>query len=155
MFYFRVMVLDEVEFMSDVSSAVGLLVAQGRTVLGITQADLAHALGVSRQTISNIERGATSVPTTRVLSGLARELGIDLPTLLGEAAMSPSGAGAGKRPAVDELPLVQQRRTGMLTIKWANAFPLTERERSALARLLAAQFALLRDTGTERRPRFP
>lgn len=54
-----------------------------RVLAGLTQADLALAIGVSRQTISMLEAGAHN-PTLRLCLDIARTLGTDLNSLFWE-----------------------------------------------------------------------
>jgi len=55
-------------------------VAQRRQTLGLTQAELAEQVGVSRQTIISIEKGHYE-PSVRLALGLARILGCSVETL--------------------------------------------------------------------------
>lgn len=54
-----------------------------RAALGLTQADLATAVGVTRQTISMIEAGAHN-PTLNLCIDICRALGTDLNSLFWE-----------------------------------------------------------------------
>lgn len=54
-----------------------------RVALGLTQADLAERVGVTRQTISMIEAGAHN-PTLNLCVDLCRALGTDLNSLFWE-----------------------------------------------------------------------
>jgi DNA-binding XRE family transcriptional regulator len=47
-------------------AALGARIAGRRNDLGMTQADLASALGVSRGSVANMERGAQDPPLSRV-----------------------------------------------------------------------------------------
>lgn len=56
---------------------------EARERVGLSQLDLAERVGVSMQTISNVERGeGVSVP---VIAALARELGVSPSSLFGPA----------------------------------------------------------------------
>lgn len=56
---------------------------EARKHLGLTQADLAKAVGVTRQTISQVESGDYN-PTLQLCLNIARRLGTDLNTLFWE-----------------------------------------------------------------------
>lgn len=49
--------------------------AQRRTALGLTQADLARQAGCTRQYVAQLERGERTRPSMTVASGLARGQG--------------------------------------------------------------------------------
>ncbi len=49
-------------------------IKETRVQLGMTQSDLAHKAGVSRQTISGLENGTISVTTTDTLIKIAAAL---------------------------------------------------------------------------------
>lgn len=51
-----------------------------RTALGLTQADLAERVGVSRKTINTVENGVF-VPSTVLALRLAKALGVSVETL--------------------------------------------------------------------------
>lgn len=60
-------------------------IRERREDLGLTQADVAEALGVTRAQISNLERGASG-PSFKLLVGLAQVLGVSISELLHEEA---------------------------------------------------------------------
>lgn len=60
--------------------STNLRMRAARAALGLTQADLATRVGVSRQTISMIEAGAHN-PTLHLCIDICRALGTDLNTL--------------------------------------------------------------------------
>lgn len=67
----------------DERAAWGPLIKQARLNLGLEQRDLAEQANTSRQTIGNIERGAT-VPQADVLDRILRVLGLRQPELDGD-----------------------------------------------------------------------
>jgi transcriptional regulator with XRE-family HTH domain len=62
---------------------LGENLARIRTAQGLTQEDLAHASGVSVDTISRLERGTHATARRSTLAALSRALGIDPARLLG------------------------------------------------------------------------
>lgn len=62
--------------------ALGACVAQRRKELGLTQQQVADALGIAQQTYGGYEVGRHRVPVA-LLPAIARELGIDVSVLLG------------------------------------------------------------------------
>lgn len=64
-----------------ISQHIGQALQQARLRSGITQAELGHALGVKRVTVSRWERGERSLDITTLLT-IARLLHIDPATLL-------------------------------------------------------------------------
>ncbi len=84
---------------------------------GLSQQELAEALGVSRQTISKWETGVT-VPTTENLTYLSRVLGVSMDELMhgGEPAAEAEDAAPEGGPApLGELPEQARRFAGK---KW-------------------------------------
>ena len=69
---------------------------------GYSQEELAEALGVSRQAISNWERGATS-PDTNNLVALARLYKVSVDELLGLGLEPSAPSSAPNEPASEEL----------------------------------------------------
>ncbi len=69
----------------DIDSLLGRRVRALRDARNLTLAELADLSGVSRSTISLIERGETS-PTAAILNKLADALGVALPALFADAA---------------------------------------------------------------------
>jgi transcriptional regulator with XRE-family HTH domain len=65
--------------------ALGARIAALRKDSGITQVQLAQAMGVSQQTIASWEVGRRGVPVSN-LPSLARTLGASVETLIGEKA---------------------------------------------------------------------
>jgi transcriptional regulator with XRE-family HTH domain len=65
--------------------ALGVRIATLRKDSGITQVQLAEAMGVSQQTVASWEVGRRGVPASN-LPGLARTLGVSVETLIGEKA---------------------------------------------------------------------
>ena len=61
---------------------LGQRIAEARRQRGWTQTDLAEAAGISRVTVSKIERGATDVGYVRLVR-LARALGVPASVLVG------------------------------------------------------------------------
>ena len=58
----------------------------GRLHAGLTQKDLALAVGATRQTISDIERGV-SIPSVSLALAIARRVELDVGDLFGAAAL--------------------------------------------------------------------
>ena len=63
--------------------SLGSLLKNGREALGLTQAQLAAQLGVTRPYLSRLERGEYANPSGRVLAQLANRLGIPIEDLYG------------------------------------------------------------------------
>ena len=72
-----------------VAARFGARVRAERTRLGMTLDELAAATGVSRATLSNIERGEHSPSLTKA-TDVARTLGVSLAQLLGEEERRPT-----------------------------------------------------------------
>ena len=72
-----------------------------RKQLGLTQAALAEALGIARQTITNHERGKTPVPTERMMAVqfLALTRDSDPPGTAAEDASPPRSRSRRRSPA--------------------------------------------------------
>jgi transcriptional regulator with XRE-family HTH domain len=62
------------------------LVRAERERLGLTQAQLADAAGICAQSVSNIECGVVTEPSTRTLRALARVFGRSLDELVSTRA---------------------------------------------------------------------
>lgn len=62
--------------------AIGLRIAVVRDVVGITQAQLAKSVGLSRTQITNIEAGRSDIPLQRFIA-IARVLKVKPERLLG------------------------------------------------------------------------
>jgi transcriptional regulator with XRE-family HTH domain len=77
----------------------GRRLAWAREATGISQAELAAYVGVSRGTISNIERGERALrPAER--AACARALGCSIATLAKPAIAMPAASSNGNRKAV-------------------------------------------------------
>lgn len=72
--------------------ALGARVAQGRKDLGLTQAEVAEALGIAQQTYGGYEVGRHRIPVS-LLPAIARELGIEAGALLGMEETTPRKRG--------------------------------------------------------------
>lgn len=84
--------------------------AEVRRVRGLSQEELADALGVSRQAVSKWERGESS-PDTDNLIALAKLCNISLDALLlGRGELFPENQPAVLPPAEDEFRAEQKRR---------------------------------------------
>src|SRR4051812_17722515 len=88
---------------------MGLRVARWRDIGGMTQQQLADAVGVTREYISMIENGKRPVTKRSLLIALARTLGVSVNDLTGQpyAPESPQelliyGIASGVRQALDE-----------------------------------------------------
>lgn len=66
---------------STVEERLGKAIARERTALGLTQEDLAQAIGVQQETISRFERGAVLPPLQRLIQ-LAEVFDIPLDSLV-------------------------------------------------------------------------
>ena len=73
---------------SELYSQFGQLVRQHRERLGANQAEIAHAIGLTRASIANIETGRQRIPLHH-LYGLARALKVDVHALLPTAGGAP------------------------------------------------------------------
>jgi transcriptional regulator with XRE-family HTH domain len=72
-----------------VSSRFGARVREARSQQGLTLDELAAAAGISRATLSNLERGEQS-PSLNAATDVARALGVSLAQLLGEEERRPT-----------------------------------------------------------------
>ena len=72
-----------------VSSRFGARVREARSARGLTLEELATAAGISRATLSNLERGEHS-PSLNAATDVARALGVSLSQLLGEEERRPT-----------------------------------------------------------------
>lgn len=59
---------------------LGIRLKEVRTAAGLTQAELAERVGVSRKTVNTVENGVF-VPSTPLALGLARALGVKVEDL--------------------------------------------------------------------------
>lgn len=67
--------------MKDEAEKLGKNLKRIRTKKGITQADIARSLGVSRGFVSNLENGKTN-PTLATISKIADAIGVGIEELL-------------------------------------------------------------------------
>ena len=116
--------------------AIGRRIAELRDVRGWSQEELAERLHVSRQTISNWERGKTLVDV-QSLAALAAEAGCPLSELLGEEQMR--AARQGTEVARRELKIIYV----VLALLWIPAIALDLTERMSGMNLLWVWCALL------------
>ncbi len=79
------------------ATPTGARLAALRKAAGLSQAQLAQAVGIPQRTLSFYEREATYLPST-LLPDLARALGVTIEELIGV-----SGAKAGKRGPKSQL----------------------------------------------------
>lgn len=61
-------------------SRLGIRLKEVRTEAGLTQAELAEQVGVSRKTVNTVENGVF-IPSTTLALGLARALGVKVEDL--------------------------------------------------------------------------
>src|SRR6266404_7859823 len=92
---------------------LGLRVAELRKQQGITQVQLAEALGVSQQTMQGYEAGRRRIPVS-ALTTLARALGVSLEALMGEPVTRTAKRGPAPKLAqhmerINQLPRTQQQ----------------------------------------------
>lgn len=59
---------------------LGIRLKEVRTAVGLTQAELAERVGVSRKTVNTVENGVF-IPSTLLALGLARALGVKVEDL--------------------------------------------------------------------------
>ena len=90
-----------------VSSRFGARVREARSQQGLTLEELASAAGISRATLSNLERGEHS-PSLNAATDVARALGVSLAQLLGEEERRPTVT----IPAEERL-VFRDQRTGI------------------------------------------
>ncbi len=92
--------------------ALGARVAQRRQEVGLTQVQLADALGTAQQTLAAYEVGRNRIPVS-LLPDLARTLRTDINTLLGETAKAAKRGPAPKfqhhMERIGKLPKARQR----------------------------------------------
>ena len=62
------------------STRLGSRLKEARTKAGLTQAELAERIGVSRKTVNTVENGVF-IPSTPLALGLARALGVKVEDL--------------------------------------------------------------------------
>ncbi len=93
--------------------AMGRRIANRRNELGLTQVQLAEALGVAQQTYAGYETGSRRFPVS-LLPVLARTLMTETDALLGETAKARSKRGPAPKfqrhmERISRLPKTQQR----------------------------------------------
>ena len=116
--------------------AIGRRIAELRDARGWSQEELAERLHVSRQTVSNWERGKTLVDV-QSLAALAAEAGCPLSELLGEEQMR--AARQGTEVARRELKIIY----AALALLWVPAIALDLTERISGTDMLWVWCALL------------
>ena len=95
--------------------AIGRRIAELRDARGWSQGELAERLHVSRQTVSNWERGKTLVDV-QSLAAMAAEAGCPLSELLGEEQMR--AARQGTEVARRELKIIYAQRRSHRLPEW-------------------------------------
>lgn len=115
---------------------IGRRIAELRDARGWSQEELAERLHVSRQTVSNWERGKTLVDV-QSLAAMAGEVGCPLSELLGEEQVR--AARRGTEAARRELGVIY----GALALLWVPAIALDLTERISGTNLLWVWCALL------------
>lgn len=116
--------------------SIGRRIAELRGARGLSQEALAERLRVSRQTVSNWERGKTLVDV-QSLTAMADELGCPLSELLGEEQMR--AAHESSEAARRELCIIYV----VLALLWIPAIVLDVTERRSGMNMLWVWFALL------------
>jgi transcriptional regulator with XRE-family HTH domain len=89
---------------------LGLRMADLRKQQGITQVQLAEALGVSQQTMQGYEAGRRRIPVS-ALTTLARALGVSLEALMGEPVVRTARRGPAPKLAQHMERIIQLPRT--------------------------------------------
>ena len=115
---------------------IGRRIAELRDARGWSQEELAERLHVTRQTVSNWERGKTLVDV-QSLAAMADEMGCPLSELLGEEQVR--AARRGTEAARRELRIIY----GVLALLWVPAIALDLTERVSGANMLWVWCALL------------
>jgi len=92
---------------------LGIRVARLRKEQGLTQIQMAKALGVSQQTLASYEVGRRRIPVS-MLPALAKSLRIQIDVLLDEAANPPAKRGPTPKwqqqiETIAQLPRTQQK----------------------------------------------
>lgn len=84
--------------------ALGRLVRQKRQELGLTQVEMADAIGISQAYLSSMERGAVRMPDVEIRRRLADVVRMShLELLIAIEELSPDEAGQAPRPIVPEV----------------------------------------------------
>ncbi len=81
-------------------TALGLLIAERRRRMHLTQAELAQAIGVERATLASIESGKTRQPPAETINRIAR--------VLGNVTVAELARGMGLEIEADQLALQRQ-----------------------------------------------
>jgi transcriptional regulator with XRE-family HTH domain len=88
-----------------------------REARGLTQRELAQAVGLPRSSLTDMESGRVASPRRDVLDALAATLGVDTLVLLGDAA-NPLDALAAAIRAYDPAALVEVDESGPAVACW-------------------------------------
>lgn len=99
----------EIKAEVDPPNILALNVVRMRDARGLTQAQLAEALGVAQPRIAEIERGDAN-PRLITLSRLALALGVTLPELLVDNLNAPFGRTEVSGDAMEERPRLRRRK---------------------------------------------
>jgi len=97
----------------DFYQQLGRQIAQKRKALGLTQTDLAQALGVAQQTMAHYEGGTARIAVA-TLPTVARVLGVSIEDLIGENRHPPGKRGPAPKlqqqlEQLSRLPRAKQR----------------------------------------------
>lgn len=111
-------------------SLIGERLREARIRRGLTQAEVAEKLGVTRSVIARYESGINDPPSENI-SKLAEILGVSADYLLGRTDNPTSSNGSGGPPIEEEFPEVVNvlRRSGK---------KLTPEDRKRIARIIKA-----------------
>lgn len=101
---------------SEIYVQFGLLVRQHRERLGLSQAQVAQAIDLSRSSVANVETGRQHIPMHHLYS-LARVLQVDVHALL---------------PSMDGAP------SAVVDREIQSSFELSEREQEAVAKVVGS-----------------
>jgi len=89
---------------------IGDRIKKERTRLGMSQADLAKKVNLSRNAISKIEMGASKNPSSRNLHPIARALGVDPEWLITGKGNKHASLTTGESLSLEESELLQVMR---------------------------------------------
>lgn len=101
----------------ELGKRIGRNIKVARTHLGVTQGQLAEALGIENVTVSRIETGA-QLPSLDRLDDLARYLKVSLSSLVGDSAKS-EAFGELFGEAVKDLPLREKEFVYGFAVQYA------------------------------------
>jgi transcriptional regulator with XRE-family HTH domain len=101
----------------EVNRAIGGRIAKLRRHRGLTQAELAEAIGVANETISRLERGV-SVPSLNTLEEISRSLDVPLKDFF-DLALPPKKAGPSERTTARIIALLKGKRPQELRLAHA------------------------------------